>query len=161
MHSSLFPWSKPCGIHQWGTGEYCWVQVTWNSIAIDFTGEKVHKLLLKVKSWTLNALWVWHICNFQLFGDRYRLLPQIESWARWQIGRKTIVTFCLHKFLVSHLMHWYILREGLNMASLLVGMTRNDVMVNIRGGATCNNNKQFKHVPLAKSLFKFCNDTAP
>ena len=38
------------------------------------------------------------------------------------------------------------------MASLLVGMTRNDVMVNIRGGATCNNNKQFKHVPLAKSL---------
>ena len=47
------------------------------------------------------------------------------------------------------------------MASLLVGMTRNDVMINIRGGATCNNNKQFKHVPLAKSLFKFCNDTAP
>ena len=47
------------------------------------------------------------------------------------------------------------------MASLLVGMTRNDVVVNIRGGATCNNNKQFKHVPLAKSLFKFCNDTAP
>ena len=28
------------------------------------------------------------------------------------------------------------------MASLLVGMTRNDVMMNIRGGATCNNNKQ-------------------
>ena len=28
------------------------------------------------------------------------------------------------------------------MANLLVGMTRNDVMVNIRGGATCNNNKQ-------------------
>ena len=47
------------------------------------------------------------------------------------------------------------------MASLLVGMTRNDVMVNIRGEATCNNNKQFKHVPLAKSLFKSCNDTAP
>ena len=33
------------------------------------------------------------------------------------------------------------------MASLLVGMTKNDVMVNIRGGATCHNNKQFKHVP--------------
>ena len=47
------------------------------------------------------------------------------------------------------------------MASLLVGMTRNDVMVNIRGGATCNNNKQFKHVLMAKSLFNFCNDTAP
>ena len=50
---------------------------------------------------------------------------------------------------------------GAQYTSLLVGMTRNDVMVNIRGGATCNNNKQFNHVPLAKSLFKFCNDTAP
>ena len=42
------------------------------------------------------------------------------------------------------LLHCYTPREELGTAKLFVGMTRNDVTVNIKGGATCNNNKNYE-----------------
>ena len=41
------------------------------------------------------------------------------------------MTFCLREFHILHL----IFTEG--GAKLFVGMTRNDVTVNVKGGATC------------------------
>ena len=34
-------------------------------MVFDFTVGKVHSLLLKVRSGTLNALWTWHICALE------------------------------------------------------------------------------------------------
>ena len=50
---------------------------------------------------------------------------------------------------------------GVSTANLLVGMTRNDVKVNIRGIATCNSSKQLLQTCLfGRKLIQFCSNTA-
>ena len=61
-------------------------------------------------------------------------------------GGERIIKFDSHEFRISHLMQLYTPRAGLITANLLVGVAGNDVRVNIRGGATCNNNKQSLNV---------------
>ena len=97
-----------------------------------------------MQSVSLNALWVWHICKLQCFGNRYQLFPWIKCWASWNRTDwcKTIMKFCLHKFHISRLLQWTTPREGLGTAKLFVGVVGNDVTVNNKGGATYNNNKQ-------------------
>ena len=115
----------------------------------------VYSLLLRMQNGSLNARWAWHICWFQHFRKRYRLLP----WIKVEIernGAETIVKYCSRKFCMSHLLHWYTLREGLGTAKLFVGVTGNNVTVNNKGGATCNNTKQLLQASsLVISWFKF------
>ena len=42
--------------------------------------------------------------------------------------------------------NWHTLRDGLGTANLLIGMTRNDLRVNIKGKATYINSKSFVQV---------------
>ena len=65
----------------------------------------------------------------------FQLFPQIKS-------AETVVKFCSCKFHRSHLLYRYTLREGLGTAKLLMDVARIDIIVNIKGGATCSNSKQ-------------------
>ena len=51
----------------------------------------------------------------------------------------SIVEYCWHKFHISRLLHCDTPREGFGAAKLFVGMARDDVTVNNKGGAACNN----------------------
>ena len=75
-------------------------------------------------------------------------------------GGERIIKFDSHEFCISHLMQPYTPRVGLIMANLLVGVARNDIRVNIRGGATCNNNNH-SCAHLAESRLKFCANIPP
>ena len=57
----------------------CTVGVQQENIVLYFIMGKVRMLPLKVRSGSLNAQWMWHICQFQCFGRRYRLFPWIKS----------------------------------------------------------------------------------
>ena len=53
--------------------------------------------------------------------------------------------FSLYKFCINYCVYCtvsYTPREELGTAKLFVGVTGNGVTVNIKGAATCNNNKQ-------------------
>ena len=56
-------------------------------------------------------------------------------------GTETTVKCCSREFLISFHVR-YTLREGLSTAKVIVGVASNDVTVNNKGGATCNNTKQ-------------------
>ena len=77
-------------------------------------------------------------------------------------GGERIIKFDSHEFRISHLMQLYTPRAGLITANLLVGVARNDVKVNIRGGVhatTTNNHSTCVH--LAESRLKFCANIPP
>ena len=61
-------------------------------------------------------------------------------------GAETIMKFaCTNS--VFHTFFNFVLiypEGGLDTAKLFMGVTRNDTRGNIKGGATCNNGKQFK-----------------
>ena len=65
------------------------------------------------------------------------------------LGARTIVKFRSRKCCKSRYYSEYTLREGLGAAKLFVGVSRNDVTVNNKGGATCISTKQ---IPKASSL---------
>ena len=44
-------------------------------LSLHFTVGKVCSLLLRVQSATLNAQWVWHVCQFLHFGNIQTILP--------------------------------------------------------------------------------------
>ena len=98
---------------------------------------------LNVRSGSLNARWAWHICQFQRIGKRYWLFPQIKSWANWN---RTY--WCkAHEIFLAQIPHIVFIellypREEFGTAKVFVGVTENDVTVNNKGGATCNNNKK-------------------
>ena len=58
---------------------------------------KVRSLLLSMRSGSLIAWWVWHICQFQRFGKRYPTIPTDESTKIECYGVETIVKFARKK----------------------------------------------------------------
>ena len=103
---SYFSGSNSCGILQKRTGGYFCVRWRRNPNVFDLSVGKVRSLPRKVQSGSINALWVWQICQFQRFGKWYWLFPWIKSWASGIecLGAKTIVKFCSRKFRISRLL---------------------------------------------------------
>ena len=55
--------------------------------------------------------------------------------------------------------NWHTLRDGFGTANLLIGMTRNDLRVSIKGGATYTNSKSFIQVWQLKVIQILCGST--
>ena len=64
---------------------------------------------------------------------------KLNQYEMEHYGVEKIVKFCSQKL---SLLYLYIPREWLGTAKLFMGVARNDVTVNNKGGATCNNTKQ-------------------
>ena len=68
----------------WGSWHVLQYSVGFNrEKTIDFTVGKVCGLPLRVWSWSLNAQWVWYICQFQRFGKNYLTISTVKSWNTW------------------------------------------------------------------------------
>jgi len=46
---------------------------------------KVRTLPLSSQTCASNGWWVWHICQYQPFGRRYRLFPSAKTRGRWKV----------------------------------------------------------------------------
>ena len=124
-------------------GVYYWVWSRSNPTIIDFTMGKVCSLPLKLQRWSLNVRWVWHICQFQHFGTEILTIPMDKKLGqlKWSVmvqrqSWNFVLTNSIHHIYCTNTSQERVL------AKLFMGVARNDVTVNIEGGATCNNSKQ-------------------
>ena len=110
---------------------------------------KVCSLLLRVRSGSLSAWWVWHICQFQRFGRRYRLFPRIKSWINWNRALWCRNNFARKKSPYQDYCSDIPRGRGLVQLNALWAWPEMTSKVNMKGGATHNNSK---HSLIASSL---------
>ena len=83
---------------------YCWVRSRRNSTVFDFTVGKVHSLLLKVQSASLNAKWAYSPVLTVLWKEISTIPTDKKLNYNVLVGIETIVKIFVHK---NSIMVWY------------------------------------------------------
>ena len=104
-------------------------------IVFDFTVGNIRSLPLKVLSGSLNAWWVWHIYEFQHFGEISSITAD-KKLKQMSNGVETIKKNSLAQIPQIKCIAYITLREGLDAAKLFMGVAGNDVRLDI---TTVNN----------------------